>query len=37
MFLAGCGWLLNVFGWFWVVVGGFGSLWAVLASFVFYN
>ena len=36
MFLAGCGWLLNVFGWFWVVVGGFGS-WAVLASFVFYN
>ena len=36
MFLAGCGWLLNVFGWlwevakcFWVVLGK--CLWVVLA------
>ena len=31
--LAGCGWLLDPFGWLWVVLVGFGSL-RVVACFI---
>ena len=42
--LAGCGWLLDPFGWlwvvtgsFWLVVGGFGWFRVAAGGCVFYN